>query len=558
MPKSDSDGDSRRQPGRRSATGSSARGDGRAPREPKRAGAGGSGRPAGRPPAARAEVRGKPDPRNGSGRTSGGSGAARKTGVGSRAVPAPGRDVRDRKAGWSRSAERGAEARDRSPARGRADAPARPSSSSRSSGPPRAGGPSRSAGPPRSGGSSRSSGPPRSSSPARSSRPPRPSGPSRAGAASRSSAPSRSAGPSRSSGPRSAGGREGRAERDFSARPGAPRGPAHEARAVVLRRARQTTTEADPCGNGRARIVPSGVDRPARHLLDVPTTATALGVLSPRSAPRRVPRAPLGVPPSRAREPPTLARAPSILVPILVPAAVPAPTRTADRLDGGTKRAAPLRRAIGAVWRGAARACWARIPPRWHRESAPVKPLAANNDPSATRDGPTSASSRTVGVPAVRRSAHPSPPMAAGQRGRVRVRSGWLPRSWPSWSTPSATAGARRWRADWRRRRTRYERDRYPEAMRITRPLVDEVPESAAARELHGLVCYRLGRWREAVTQPRGGAVSSGDDASQIPVLMDCHRAMGHHRKVAVLWDELRASSPSADVLVEGRLVLRR
>jgi len=101
-----------------------------------------------------------------------------------------------------------------------------------------------------------------------------------------------------------------------------------------------------------------------------------------------------------------------------------------------------------------------------------------------------------------------------------------------------------------------YERDRYPEAMRITRALADEVPESAAARELHGLVCYRLGRWREAVRHLEASRALSGGDPSQLPVLMDCHRAQGHHRRVEALWDELRASSPSADVLVEGRLVL--
>jgi len=101
-----------------------------------------------------------------------------------------------------------------------------------------------------------------------------------------------------------------------------------------------------------------------------------------------------------------------------------------------------------------------------------------------------------------------------------------------------------------------YERDRYPEALRITRELADQVPESAAARELHGLVCYRLGRWREAVKHLEAARKLTGGDPSQIPVLMDCHRAMGHHRRVEVLWTELRAASPSADVLVEGRLVL--
>ncbi|MHB8592830.1 MAG: tetratricopeptide repeat protein [Acidimicrobiales bacterium] len=101
-----------------------------------------------------------------------------------------------------------------------------------------------------------------------------------------------------------------------------------------------------------------------------------------------------------------------------------------------------------------------------------------------------------------------------------------------------------------------YERDRYPEAARITRIVAEQVPESAAARELHGLVCYRLGRWREAIKHLEAARALAGDDPSQIPVLMDCHRAQGHNRKVAQLWGELRVASPDADVLAEGRLVL--
>ncbi len=101
-----------------------------------------------------------------------------------------------------------------------------------------------------------------------------------------------------------------------------------------------------------------------------------------------------------------------------------------------------------------------------------------------------------------------------------------------------------------------YERDRYPEAMRITRLLADDVPESAAVRELHGLVCYRSGRWRDAVKHLTAARSLAGDDPSQVPVLMDCHRAMGHHRRVEALWDELRSASAPADVLVEGRLVM--
>ncbi len=101
-----------------------------------------------------------------------------------------------------------------------------------------------------------------------------------------------------------------------------------------------------------------------------------------------------------------------------------------------------------------------------------------------------------------------------------------------------------------------YERDRYHDALRITRQLVDLVPESATVRELHGLVCYRLGRWREAARHLTAATELGGEDVDQLPVLMDCARAQGHHRRVAELWDRLRQASPPADVLVEGRLVL--
>jgi tetratricopeptide (TPR) repeat protein len=101
-----------------------------------------------------------------------------------------------------------------------------------------------------------------------------------------------------------------------------------------------------------------------------------------------------------------------------------------------------------------------------------------------------------------------------------------------------------------------YERDRYTEAFRITKQLVEQVPESAAARELHGLVCYRLGRWTQAIGHLEAARRLDGDDTTQLPVMMDCHRALHRHRRVAALWEELRTSSPSPDILAEGRMVL--
>jgi len=101
-----------------------------------------------------------------------------------------------------------------------------------------------------------------------------------------------------------------------------------------------------------------------------------------------------------------------------------------------------------------------------------------------------------------------------------------------------------------------YAHDRYTDAFRMTKELVALVPESAAVRELHGLVCYRLGRWTLALGHLDAARRLDGDDASQLPVMMDCHRALHRHRRVAALWEELRAGSPSPDILAEGRMVL--
>jgi tetratricopeptide (TPR) repeat protein len=100
-----------------------------------------------------------------------------------------------------------------------------------------------------------------------------------------------------------------------------------------------------------------------------------------------------------------------------------------------------------------------------------------------------------------------------------------------------------------------YERDRYGDTLRMTKALLSIAPGSVAARELHGLACYRLGKWEEAIRHLEL-VVSAGDDQSQLPVIMDCNRALGRSSQVEKLWYELKRSSPDADVLVEGRLVL--
>ena len=99
-----------------------------------------------------------------------------------------------------------------------------------------------------------------------------------------------------------------------------------------------------------------------------------------------------------------------------------------------------------------------------------------------------------------------------------------------------------------------YERDRYHDARRILRSLVDEVPGSAAGRELYGLVLYRTAQWAQAARQLEAYRLLSGS-FDQHPVLADCYRALRRFDDAEEIWADLRVASPSADLVAEGRIV---
>ncbi|MHB8244920.1 MAG: hypothetical protein ACYDGN_06115 [Acidimicrobiales bacterium] len=100
-----------------------------------------------------------------------------------------------------------------------------------------------------------------------------------------------------------------------------------------------------------------------------------------------------------------------------------------------------------------------------------------------------------------------------------------------------------------------YERDRYKEALQAVKSVLDAVPQATAARELHGLILYRLGSWRQAAKELR--AVHEATDSyDQHPVIADCERAMGRLDNVKQLWEEMRREGVDKEVLVEGRLVM--
>jgi tetratricopeptide (TPR) repeat protein len=99
-----------------------------------------------------------------------------------------------------------------------------------------------------------------------------------------------------------------------------------------------------------------------------------------------------------------------------------------------------------------------------------------------------------------------------------------------------------------------FERERYRDADRMLRTLLDRAPDVPAVRELHGLNLYRLGRWNEAAKQLELFRQQTGS-VEQHPVLADCYRALRRHTKAQKLWDELRAADAPAEVVTEGRIV---
>jgi len=99
-----------------------------------------------------------------------------------------------------------------------------------------------------------------------------------------------------------------------------------------------------------------------------------------------------------------------------------------------------------------------------------------------------------------------------------------------------------------------FQKERYQDARRVLRTLVDEAPSSPAVRELYGLVLYRTGQWAAAVRQLEAFKDLSGS-FDQHPVLADCYRALRQFDEAEAVWEDLRAASPNADLVAEGRIV---
>ena len=100
-----------------------------------------------------------------------------------------------------------------------------------------------------------------------------------------------------------------------------------------------------------------------------------------------------------------------------------------------------------------------------------------------------------------------------------------------------------------------FEAERFSDARKQLQPVVREAPELVDARELMGIVLYRLGLWKEAIEQLEMFRELTSS-TEQHPVLADCHRALGRWADVEELWAELGQESPRPEIVTEGRIVL--
>jgi tetratricopeptide (TPR) repeat protein len=98
------------------------------------------------------------------------------------------------------------------------------------------------------------------------------------------------------------------------------------------------------------------------------------------------------------------------------------------------------------------------------------------------------------------------------------------------------------------------DRERFQEARRIASSIAKEAPTVAAAHEIAGLANYRMGLYKQAVAALQAAQDLHANPAL-LPVIADCQRAQGRWAAVDLVWQEIKATSPSQDVMAEGRIV---
>ncbi len=96
--------------------------------------------------------------------------------------------------------------------------------------------------------------------------------------------------------------------------------------------------------------------------------------------------------------------------------------------------------------------------------------------------------------------------------------------------------------------------ERYAAALPELRKAKTLAPRSSTVREMLGLSAYYTENWEEGLRELRTFRRLTGD-LIQMPVEMDCLRALGRKADVRKTWERLQALDPTATVSHEARVV---
>jgi len=96
--------------------------------------------------------------------------------------------------------------------------------------------------------------------------------------------------------------------------------------------------------------------------------------------------------------------------------------------------------------------------------------------------------------------------------------------------------------------------ERYGAAYTQLRSAKDLAPQAATIRELLGLSAYHLGKWEEALRELRTFRRITGEP-TQVPVELDCLRALGRTEDVEKTFHQLKDLDPRPETDDEARVV---
>ena len=99
-----------------------------------------------------------------------------------------------------------------------------------------------------------------------------------------------------------------------------------------------------------------------------------------------------------------------------------------------------------------------------------------------------------------------------------------------------------------------YDRERWRDAAKLLTPLLEDLFLVLDVRVIAGRVDYKLQRWRAAAEHLEFARAGDPTDMTNMPVLIDCYRALRQYDLVDQLWEEMKLVSPHPMMMAEGRV----